>query len=298
MAKQSNFSDQFGTSALPVLSDLIYDEFDRLPDYTSEIFRVYNTSQWGEQTSTMAGIKAAPSKSEGAAVAFDDPIQGYDKTFTMVTYSIATSFTEELMEDDRMNMAEDTLRSLGLSMYQTKQIQCFGVFNDGFTTTGPDGATLFSTSHSLVGGGTSANRPSSEIALSVAGLREMDIALMKQVNHRNINIVCMPSVLVVPPDLRQTAHELIKSTDRPDTSNRATNVYNEMMKVIVSPFLTSTTAWMVIADKNTHQLRFYNRVAPTVKTWVDEKTGDVNTRIRCRFDVGYSDFIGTWGTTG
>lgn len=296
MALKSNYSDQFGTSSLPALDALVYDEFDKQPDYTPELFRVYNTNRWGEQTTTVAGIKASPSKSEGASVAFDDPIQGYDKTYIPVTYAIAVSFSEELREDDRLNMVEDTYRSLGLSMYQTKMIQCFGVFNDSFTTNGPDGTTLCSTSHTLIGGGSYANRPSTDIALSVAGMREMEVSLMKQVNHRNINIVCIPETILVPPDIMQTAKELIDSPDRPDTAHRAINSFHGRYKLIVSPFLTSTSAWWALANKQTHQLRFYNRVNPTVNSWVDDKTGDTNTRIRCRFDVGYSDFIGVWGT--
>jgi hypothetical protein len=109
----------------------------------------------------------------------------------------------------------------------------------------------------------------------------------------------MPETVIVPPELAQTAYELLKSPERPDTANRAVNTfYGHKYKLIVSPFLTSTTAWFTVAMKQQHQLRFYERVAPTTKTWEDEKTGDVNTRIRCRFDVGYSDFVGTWGTTG
>lgn len=297
MAIKSNFGDQFGTSALPVLDALVYDEYERQPDYTSELFRIYKTNRWGEQTTTVAGIKASPSKSEGASVAFDDPIQGYDKTFTPVTYAIAVSFSEELREDDRLSMVEDTYRSLGLSMYQTKMVQCFGVFNDAFSVSGPDGATLASTSHTLIGGVTYANRPAADIAISVAGMRSMEVSMMKQVNHRNINIVCMPEKILVPPDIMQTAKELIDSPDRPDTQNRSTNTFYGRYKLLVSPFLTSTAAWFGIADKNTHQLRFYDRVSPTVNSWVDDKTGDTNTRIRCRFDVGYSDFIGVWGTS-
>jgi len=247
----------------------------------------------------MAGIKAAPSKPEGEPTAFDDPIEGFDKTYQPVTYSIATSFSEELIEDDRLNLVEDTYRSLGLSMYQTRQVTAFNIFNDGFTDTGPDGGSLFNTAHGMIGGHSYANRPSTDIAISVAGLREMEVDMMRQVNHRNINVHVMPETVIVPPEVSQTATELLSSQDRPDTANRAINTFaKHNYKLIVSPFLTSTTAWFAISKKSQHQLRFYDRVSPTTKTWEDEKTGDVNTRIRCRFDVGYSDFIGAWGTTG
>lgn len=299
MSQRSNYSDQFLSDALPVLDALIYSEYGRHEDVIPKVFNVQSSSRWGEQTSTMAGIKAAPSKSEGVAVAFDDPIQGYDQTYTHVTYAIATSFSEELVEDNRLDMVQKTYRSLGLSMYQTRQIQAMGVFNDGFSTNGPDASTLFATSHSLLGGGTAANRPSTDISLSVAGMRDMEVTMMNHVNHRNINVLIMPKVIIAPPDLKHTLIELLKSQDRPDTANRAINTFHsENYEACISPYLTSTTAWMAIADKSSHELMFFERVAPSSKTWEDEKTGDVNTRIRCRFSVGYSEWMGTWGTSG
>lgn len=296
---RSNVQDQQLSNALPVLDALIYEEYEKYPDAIPACFRVYQSSRWGEQSSSMAGVKAAPEKSEGSGVAFDDPIEGYDKTYQHATYAIAVSFSEELIEDDRLNMIEDSYRSLGLSMYQTRQIQAMAVFNDGFGDSGPDGSSLFNNTHSLIGGGTYDNRPSADIALSVAGLRSMEISMNKLVNHRNINVMIQPRKILVPPDIKHTALELLKSQDRPDTANRSMNTfYNENYELMVSPYLTSATAWFALSDPSSHQLRFYERVAPSSKSWEDEKTGDVNTRIRCRFSVGYSDWMGSWGTDG
>lgn len=297
--QRSNVPDQMLAEALPVLEAVLFDEYEAYPDYIDEVFRVYGTNRWGEQTSTMAGIQAAPEKGEGESVAFDDPIQGYDKTYIPVTYAIACSFSEEITEDDRLNLVEDTYRSMGLAMYQTRQIVAFNIFNNGFSDTGPDGVALFHTAHPMIGGHTYANRPSTDIALSIAGIREMEVDMMRQVNHRNINIAMMPANLLVPPELSQTGEELIGSEHRPDNSTNAVNtIFKRKYKLIVSPFLTSTTAWYAMANKNQHQLRFYNRVMPSTRSWIDDKTGDANTRIRARFTAGYSDFPGTWGTTG
>lgn len=299
MSNRSQYSDVFLTDALPVLDALIYEEFEKYPDAIPMIFNVKDSATWGEQTTSMAGIKPALTKNEGENVAFDDALQGYDKTYQHVTYGIATSFSEELIEDDRLSMVEKTYRSLGMAVYQTRQVIAMNTFNNGFTETGPDGTTLFSTSHVMIGGHTYANRPLTDIAVSVAGLRSMEVQLMRQVNHRNMNIYIMPRVIWGPPELAQTIMELLKSTDRPDTPNRAINTfYHQNYDAMISPYLTSATAWGALSDKNQHELRFYERVAPSTKSWVDNPSGDVNTKIRTRFSVGYSDFIGTWGTTG
>lgn len=299
MALRTDYGDQFLEDALPVLENLIFDEHEQYEDNVPEIFTVQDSNQWGEQTSTMAGIRPAEEKPEGSPTAFDDAIQGFDKTYIPVTYSIATSFSREIVEDNRLNLIEKTYRSLGLAMYQTKQIVSFNIFNDGFSDTGPDGVSLFNIAHPMIGGHTYNNRPTTDIELSVAGLREMEISMKRQPNHRNINIALTPVMVLAPPELMQTSKELLKSTERPDTANRAMNTfYDHNYGLVISPFLTSTTAWFALANKTQHELRFIDRVAPEVYSWEDEKTKDVNTAIRCRFDVGYSDFIGAWGTTG
>lgn len=299
MSQRSNFSDIFFADALPVLEALIMQTHNEQPDVVPTIFKTMGSSQWGEQTLTVAGIKAAPEKNEGENTVNDDAIQGFDKTYNHVTYAIQTGFTEETIEDNRLGLIQDTYASLGKAMNQTKQITSFNVINNGFTDVGPDGVSLFNNVHPLIGGGTSSNRPAVAVALSVAGMRQMEVDMMRQVDQRSINIMIMPKIIWAPPELSQTLKELIESPDRPDTPNRAINTFaSSKYQAVVSPYLTSITAWGAFADKKDHQMRFYNRVSPAVKSWIEESSGSAHTRIRSRFSVGYSDFIGTWGTTG
>ena len=295
---RSGIPDQLLADALPLLDMIIMDEYGRLPDVGSLVFNVEGSSQWGEQSSTMAGVGAVPETSEGEALTYSDPIQGYDKTYTHLTYKLGVAFSEELVEDEKFGMISKTYKGLGMSMYQTEQIVCAAVLNDGFADTGPDGSSLFNATHSLIGGGTYGNRPATDISLSIAGLKEMDVDLMNQVDHRNLNVFLGAEMIVAPPDLKQTLFELMKSHDRPDTANRSVNVYHENYKPVIWPYLTSTTAWFALANKSQHELRKYNRVAPNTKSEQDFDSGDVKTKIRCRFSVGYSDWIGTWGTSG
>ena len=299
MALRSNFTDLFLADALPVLKEVVMEEYEKLPDNIPQCFRMLTMDGWGEQTTTIAGLKPVISANEGENVTFDDPIQGFERTYIPVEYKLATSFSQTLIEDNKLGLVEETYRSLGMAMYQTRQVTAFNIFNDGFADTGPDGVSLFNTAHVLIGGGTYANRPATDISLSIAGLREMEVDLMRQVNHRNINIALMPRKILVPPELRQSGRELLGSPDKPDTANRAINAYyEEKYMLVVTPYLTSTTAWFAMTEPGQHQLRFYDRVTPEVESWQDKPSGDVNTKIRARFIVSYSDYIGTWGTTG
>jgi len=58
-----------------------------------------------------------------------------------------------------------------------------------------------------------------------------------------------PKYLLVPPQLEQEAREIVESTDRPDTGDRATNTLRGMVEVRVNHFLRGdATNWYLIAD--------------------------------------------------
>ena len=298
-ATRGNYSDQFLTDALPLLEGLIYEEYEKQPDHVPDVFNVLPSSSWGEQSSTTAGPAAATEKVEGDPSAESNPLQGYDKTYTHLTYSVLSNFSYELVQDDRLGFVQKSFRQQGMSLFQTEQVTAWNVFNNGFADVGPDGGSLFNTAHTMIDGGSYANRPSTDIALSIAGIREMEVDLARQINHRNLNILVMPYCVIVPPEQMQTGEELIGSPDRPDTANRAINTfYKKNYKLKVIPFLTSTTAWFATTMPDYHELRFYRRQAPETDTWIDRPTRDVVNSTWSRISVGYSDYIGSWGTSG
>jgi phage major head subunit gpT-like protein len=296
---RTNYTDQFLETAKPVLEALIFQEYELNPSIISKLYRVMGSDRWGEQTVTQTGLRPAVEKSEGGNFAEDAPLQGYDKTYQHLEYGLVTAFSETLIEDDQMGMVEDGYRSLGHSSFQTREILAASVFNNGFTDTGPDGVSLFNTAHPLVGGGTYGNRPSTDIAISVAGFREAMVDMMRQVDDRGINLYIMPRKVFVSPEGSFAAQELTGSQYKPFTANNEMNTFNgQNLEVISSPYLVSTTAWFMLAETNKTQLRWYDRVAPETKTWVDDNTGTVKTRIRFRCSNGYSDYKGTWGSLG
>lgn len=293
---RSNSIKLFFSTQLPALEALIFNELEAHPDAIPSIFNVEGMTGWGTQDLTYAGLQASQQVEEGEEAAQDQPIEGYTKTYTAVEYALTVSFSRTYVDDERFNVVTDTYRDLGMSAFQCRQIVAINVLNDGFVTTGPDGVALFSTSHVMVGGSTVANRPSSDIALSIGGLQAMQTAMRRQVNHRNLNVYLMPQTMVIPPELEQTAFELDKSEGRPDLIERASNAYMGRYKWVVTPYLTSATAWMALGNK--HYLKFKNRQSPMSESWFDKPTRMISTMTTQRFDVGYSDHVGTWGTTG
>lgn len=293
---RSNSLKLFFSTQLPALEALIYNELESYPDAIPSIFNDDPISGWGSQDLNYAGLQATQETNEGEESPQDQPIEGYTKTYTPVEYTLTVSFSKTYVEDDRVNMVRDTYKDLGMSAFQCRQIVAINVLNDAFSVTGPDGSTLCSTTHTMVGGHQFANRPASEIALSMGGLLSMTTTMRRQVSHRNLNVYLMPQTIVIPPELEQTAWELDKSEGRPDTDARASNAYQGRYKWVMTPYLVSTTAYFALGNKN--YLKFRNRLSPETESWYDQATRMISTMSRQRFDVGYSDFVGTWGTQG
>ena len=48
-----------------------------------------------------------------------------------------------------------------------------------------------------------------------------------------------PNALILPPDIEEDAWEIVRSTGRPDTANRAENFYNGQFELYVWDFLST-----------------------------------------------------------
>lgn len=298
-AIRNQYPDLFGPTQLPVLEAIIMDTFDQQPDFIPKLFNVNSSSRWGEQDVTFAGLEAAQLKAEGTGGAISRPLQGFDKTYQHLEYEMKVKFSETLQEDDQFDQVAKTLRSLGKSAHQTTQILAAAIFNNGFSDTGPDGVSLFNVAHPLIAGGTYGNTATTNFALSVAGMREMETDFGRQVDDRGFQIVVTPKKLFVPPEQKFVAVELTRSEYKPSTAQNDVNTFvSSGYEVIVSPYLTSPTAWFATTDQSENFLKWYWRVAPSIRTFPMNEDGEVTTRIRFRSSVGYSDYKGTWGSQG
>src|SRR5574342_1113859 len=161
-------------SRLAFLEDVLFDE---MPIEAGVFQRILKVRDMGNKpfvkTTTVASFGSVPIKTEGAAVTYEDLAAGFDSTYQADTYELAFRASKEAIDDEQEEVVSDAARALGSSMNYTYEVDHANIFNNGFTSTdgAPDGVVLFSTAHPLEGGGTNANRPSTDGDLSVAQLR-------------------------------------------------------------------------------------------------------------------------------
>lgn len=292
------FQDLFLEDMLPELTNLIVDKYESKPDLIPQIFNFHTTDKSIEQSTTVGTFPIAREIDEGDAVEYYQPKQGFDKTYEMTKFGIGMKTTEEMVEDEKWGLISKLAKSLGKSIFEVRQTSAFNIFNNGFSATGPDGVAMFATTHPQLGGGTWSNTPSVGVDLSHDTLEQALITLSDTEDDEGKLVNFMPEILLVPPELEFTAKEIVKSVLRSDTANNTANILGEKnLRVVVCNYLTDTGAWFVGVAPDESELHYYERRPPRIESGFDFDEGNGKTKITTRYDVGYSDARGWYGST-
>lgn len=299
---KGNYSHYFGSSMLPALEELFRWELSQAPSRREQFLMVKKIDGSIYQSSELADLPLFSAISEGEDYSFNRPRQGATKTLTPVKYGLGISISDEAMEDGKIDMVSDAVRKMAKSARESREIQAMGLFNDGFTTTQAtaDGVALFSTAHTLPTGGTFSNKASADVDLSQSALDSALTAFDTNfVGDSGIIYQPRPKVLLVHPNSKRYAQELIGSDGKPDTMDNNMNAFKEDgLRVVASPHLTDTDAWFLLADKPETGLRVI--VRKDIETKSEEVFSNDSLRYKSRYReiVGAIHAYGVWGTSG
>lgn len=294
----TNNTLDFVTFITPVTSEVLFEEYNRRPSEYDRIFTVMTSGRAFETDSQLVGFGVAPQKPEGNPVTFDAAVEGFQVTYTHVSYGLGFRITKEMRQDDLTSKIMQLPKALGTSIKQTVETVPADLFNSGFSTvTGGDGEALFSTAHPLKGGGTGRNRPTIDSDLNATSLKDALVDFEDTTDDRNIPLLQNAQTLVVPNNLRWTAQELLKSRQKPGSADNDFNPLSEAdLSWMVYHYLTDTNAWFLIGD--IHFLKFFWRQKPMFDSTVDWETEDAKFKVTARFVHGHSDWRGTYGSPG
>jgi len=307
MQIRGQFSDFFFETMLPALNAKIWKNFQAKKSMIGEVMRKDTTTRSIEQFSQMAGVGLPTLVGETEDTPTDDFIQGYNKTFRPAKYGLGIAASQELVEDDKVGIISRRSVALSNSIFQAREIQAASIFNNAFDGTnfpGPDGKALIASDHPLIkSGGTQANMLAVASDLDVASLEQAltDWELIKS-PEGFLQMTGTPRVLTASAN-RWNVAEILKSQQRSDTANNATNAfkYSEQGGVINSltwAYLTDPDAFFLIGPPDDTGLLWLDRKAPYTKSDYVEKneTGFVYMRYRATF--GFYDWQGVYGSAG
>jgi len=297
----ATYRADFGDLLEPGFREIFDDRYSEVPQILTQIFHINSSAKQDERDSAVTGFGYMQQTAEGAPIDYEDPVQMFDVTYTHLKYTKGFKVSREMWEDDLYNVINKKPAALARSARRTREREAAQVFNRAFNSSylGGDSEELCSTSHDRADGGTAqSNASSTGITLTEANLETALIAMRGQLDDKGQRIDVFPDTLLIPIDLRKTAHLIIDSPLRQGTADNDANVYKNQFKIIDWIYMDgNTTRWFLI-DSNVHELNWFDRVRPEFKQDDSFDTDMALFKSRQRFSRGWSDWRGVWGSLG
>lgn len=261
-----------------------------------------------EESAYWGGLGLPVVKPEGKEITYDDAVPGPTKRWNHKTYGLGMRVTEEAIEDilypsipTKMSSQSKELTSAFAELWE---VLVHDIINNGTTTTshtGGDGLAIFATNHPNLRGGTWSNLLSPAADLSVTSLQTAIDAFTLTKNDEGRYQVIKPRYILVHPNNAWKAHELLESNYDPETANNSINSIRKWgLQPIISPFLTDTDAFTLLAEPPHADsgVIAYMRRPVTVKQDSDFETGDLKIKATARFSVEVNKPINMFHSAG
>lgn len=248
---QANYSDLYGSSMLPVLEELFRANLKRHRSVRDMIFKTVDHDREIWQYSELHDMPLLSSVSEGSDYSFKRPLQGSDKTLTVVKYGLGFSISEEAVDDGKFDYIADAIGKMAASARETQEQAGMDILNNGFgSETTADGQPVFDAAHTTPTGTiTFANEPSSGADLSFTSLSSALTEFDKNFRgDSGIYYKIKPKYLVVPSDLKLSAKQIVASSQIAGSQNNDINPFQDDLIILSSPNLTDSDAWFLMAD--------------------------------------------------
>lgn len=281
------------------------DRYSEIPALYERIFNVETSDIKIERHAVYAGYGTYASKDEGDAPTYDSGQEAWTKSYTHSTFALGVQVTQEAVEDDLHGVIKWLMKQGGgladVAMYTINR-DSMDLFNSYLTsgtvyTAGGSNYPLLSTSHFRVDGGTWSNRPTNPMDLSIETLEYMLSHWMtNQKNQRGQILMTSPVTLMVGASDGPLAKRLIRSKNRPQSSDNDPNVLDGLDHLMIHPLLTDDGRFLAFAPKKETGLTFYRRKAPNVERWPDSDTGNQRYIGRYRASWGATHVSGIWGS--
>lgn len=306
----ASLSPQWADILDPSFRTIYGAEVKQIPTKFQDVFNTFGSKKNIEKDSSASGLSKLVQRAENAAIAYEDETQGYDVTYTHLNFSLGTSVSRKLWQDDQFNIINRKPQNLARARSRTQEQFGADVLNGGFTAGGSgsalftagDAVALFASNHPRTDGGTAqSNTTTSDLAED--SLEAALVAMRATLDDKGQGELITPDTLVVPPALEKEAYILLNSTGRVGTANNDVNPYKGRLNVIVWDYLGanfggSDTAWFIL-DKSYAKLNWFNRSDNGLEgPFTDFDTKAAKWTVDLRWSAGWSDWRGAYGSKG
>lgn len=294
----------------PATSEAFYIGFSNGGRRASLIPSIYDIRGSNRKDEQHIGVGAFGSQGwnfeDSGRVQYDDRNKGYLTTFTHAEFAKGFTVQRKLIDDNLTQIVLDDARELGDSAFRKREKGAASVFNnaftsttndDGFSTLGPDGVVLCSASHPLSSDDTGTVQDNTgTAALTAANVSATRVSMMDWTDDRGDLIDVMPDLLLVPPDLEDTAQTITGSVLDPASANNAVNPQNGRFRTIVWHYLTDANNWFMIdSGRMARSLLWYDRIPLEFGLESDFDTFQAKFRAYMRYSYGWREWSWVFG---
>lgn len=287
----------------PGLNKVWGTEYQEHPKEYPFLFDVSKSEQAYEEDQEMTGFNYLSVKSQAGSITYQDQFQGYTTRYVPVEYASGFIVTRAERDDNLYwRVAAQRTAALAFAARQTKETVAALVYNRAFNASyvGGDGVEMCATNHPSLAGNQSNELPVAA-DLSEAALEDMVIQISTATDNRGMPIALLPSMLIIPPQLKFEAERILKSTQQSGTANNDINALKSLGMfsngAVVNHYLTDPDAWFVRTNLK-NALRLFERVPIEFQDDGDFDTYNHKYKVYERYSVGWSDWRGIFGSPG
>lgn len=325
-SKSSGLNDSvYGKSEAPIKAFLeervrAYEE----GSLVNKLFKLVDSENFGEKFGSMTSLaNGFQPVGEGGAYPNDEKQEGYSKFLENITWKDQFAITEEMIEDNKiLDINRTGARGFIDQYHLTREkyaAQLLIGAVSGTTTsfrgltmdcTSNDGVALFSTAHPSKVNPSSTQSNKYSNAFSAENLGKIETAMQNYKDDNGEILIVAPDTIVIPNDaaLKNTVFAAIGADKSPETANNGFNYQFGRWNVIINPYLNGVLSgddkpYFLYDSKYNdayNGLLFLDRIPLTMRSWIDENTGNNVWNGRARFVCGANDWreISVGGVTG
>ena len=301
----------FGKLLYPGLSKIFFENYAKPESEYNRAAVMQTHDEYFLRQGRMMGLGPFRHKAESDFITMDAGKWLSEKEIYFPTYALGYGVSWEMVEDDLYAQIERFSADLGDSANTTKELLTWNVLNtadSGTLRVGLDGQPLLSATHVTGDGATTLNNLSTE-ALSQTALEAGLTYFEKIVNERSEpRPFHGPKLLLIPPELKWKAKELLLSEYKPeftvepstqykDTRNALNVLADEDIQYMIVHWFSKPDMWFLI-DRQNNDFLGINRRAVSFDRTQDPKSTDHIYYATFRYTSDFFDFRWAYGYMG
>ena len=290
-------SENFAYLLDPGLRKIFMDEYNLPGSLIDQLYGVEKSSKATEYDYGIGGI--GDLEEFDGTIPYADFSGQYRVSYTHKEWVKGLKIERKLVDDDQYSVINRRPQALALASKRTREKHAANVFNNAFNTTvftGGDGYALCASAHTRVGTATTQSNAGTS-ALSATAVAAARLAMRNFMDETDNLITAMGDTILVPPELEQTAWEIVNTPGKTGTADNDLNFFKGRYKVLVWDYLSDTNNWFLIDSRMAKLfLKWFNRVPTEFNKDKDFDTYVAKWSVYTRYSYGFSDWTWVYGS--